>query len=55
MGVPLPRTGLFSEFVLSSVKGITKGFIICVTVLILFFLMWAELAVGIFESPFAGS
>ncbi|WP_218917218.1 permease prefix domain 2-containing transporter [Niabella ginsenosidivorans] len=55
MGVLLLGTGLLCEFVLRKVKS-TKGRIIfCGIVLLAFLLVWAELAVGIFGTPFAGS
>jgi peptidoglycan/LPS O-acetylase OafA/YrhL len=55
MGVLLLSTGLLCELIMRKVKSIKYRFIICVSVLFLFFLIWAELAVGIFGTPFAGS
>ena len=55
MGILLFGTGLLCELVLRLVKSIHNRVILCGAILILFFLIWAELAVGIFGSPFAGS
>lgn len=55
MGILLFGTGLLCELVLRKVKRIEYRIIICGAVLFAFFLVWAELAVGIFGSPFAGS
>ncbi|MDP3468691.1 MAG: hypothetical protein Q8S11_10180 [Daejeonella sp.] len=55
MGVLLSGTGLLCELVMRKVKGRLNRIIICGAVLFVFFLIWAELAVGVFGSPFAGS
>lgn len=55
MGVLLTGTGLLCELVLRKVKSIKNRVIICAAILFAFFLIWAELAVGIFGTPFAGS
>lgn len=55
MGVLLLGTGLLCEFVLRSVKSTNGRLILFGAILFAFFLVWAELAVGIFGSPFAGS
>jgi hypothetical protein len=55
MGVLLLGTGLTCELVLRKVKSLKNRLIICAVILIAFFLVWAELAVGIFGTPFAGS
>jgi len=55
MGVLLLTTGLVCEFILRKFKTFKSRILICGVVLFLFFLIWAELAVGIFGSPFAGS
>jgi len=55
MGILLFGTGLVCELVLRLVKSIHNRVIICGAILIIFFLIWTELAVGIFGSPFAGS
>ena len=54
-GFLLLGTGLTAELVLRKVKNKSKRLIIIVGVLAALFLMWAELAVGIFGTPFAGS
>ncbi|NCU31526.1 MAG: hypothetical protein EOM23_01005 [Candidatus Moranbacteria bacterium] len=54
-GVLLFGTGLLCELVLRKVKSPKNRIIICGIILIVFFLIWAELAVGLFGSPFAGS
>jgi hypothetical protein len=55
MGVLLFGTGLLCELVLRKVKSFRNRFLLCAAVLLAFFLIWAELAVGVFGSPFAGS
>lgn len=55
MGVLLLGTGLLCEFVLRKVKSTKSRIIFCGIVLLVFLLVWAELAVGIFGTPFAGS
>jgi hypothetical protein len=48
-------TGLIIELVLRKVKDNKRRLIICSIILGALFLVWAELAVGVFGSPFAGS
>ena len=55
MGFLLLITGLACELVLRKVKTMQKRLLVCGIVLFIFLLIWAELAVGIFGSPFAGS
>jgi len=55
MGVLLSGTGFLCELVLRKVKNTQNRIIICGAVLFVFFLIWVELAVGIFGTPFAGS
>lgn len=55
MGVLLYGTGLLCELVLRTVKSVPARILICAAVVIAFLLIWAELAVGIFGTPFAGS
>lgn len=55
MGILLFGTGLLCEFIMRTVKSIQSRVILCGAILLMFFLIWAELAVGIFGSPFAGS
>lgn len=55
MGFLLLGTATVCEIVLRLVKRIEYRILICGAVLLALFLIWAELAVGIFGSPFAGS
>ena len=55
MGILLLGTGLGCEFVLRKVKTLKNRLLICGAILLAFFLVWAELAVGLFGTPFAGS
>ncbi len=55
MGFLLVSTGLSCELVLRKVKSHKHRLIICAVILMVLFLIWAELAVGIFGTPFAGS
>jgi len=55
MGVLLYGTGLLCELVLRKVKTVQNRILICGAVVLAFLLIWAELAVGIFGTPFAGS
>lgn len=55
MGMLLLSTGLLLDLVLRKVKTVQNRLLMGFVVLLAFFLIWAELAVGIFGSPFAGS
>lgn len=55
MGILLTGTGLLCEFVLGKVKNVRNRLLICGAVLLAFFLILVELAVGVFGAPFAGS
>jgi hypothetical protein len=55
MGILLFGTSLACEFILRMVKSTLYRIIICGAILLIFFLIWAELAVGIFGTVFAGS
>lgn len=55
MGILLTGTALTIEMVLRKVKTPKYRLALCAGILIILFLVWAELAVGIFGSPFAGS
>lgn len=55
MGILLLGTGLLCELVLRKVSSFKHRIIICGVILLALFLIWAELAVGIFGTPFAGS
>src|SRR5690606_5022776 len=54
MGILLFGTGMTCELILRKFKT-TKRFVFCGIVLIIFILIWAELAVGIFNSPLSGN
>lgn len=54
LGILLFATGLSCEFVMRKLKTIQNRLIICGFILFALFLIMAELAVGVFGSPFAG-
>lgn len=54
-GVLLFGTGLMSEFVMRKVNKSGLRLIIVVVLILLLILTWAELAVGIFGTPFGGN
>lgn len=54
-GVLLLSTGFLCEFVMRKVKKTIHRIALCGAVLLLLVLIWIELAVGIFGTPFAGS
>lgn len=55
MGTLLIGTGLLIELVLRKVRKRANRLILCVVVLGALALVWMELAVGVFGTPFAGS
>ena len=55
MGTLLLITGLMGEIIFKKVKKYKHRVILYVVVAITFLLIWAELAVGIFGTPFAGN
>ena len=55
MGILLLGTGLTCELVLRKVKKFDLRIALCAAILVAMLLVWAELAVGIFGTPFAGS
>ncbi len=55
MGVLLFGIGLICEFIMRKVKKTEHRILIIAVILVALFLIWAELAVGIFGTPFAGS
>jgi len=55
MGMLLLGTGLAVDLVIRKINKIQHKVVIIFVVLLAFLLIWAELAVGIFGSPFAGS
>lgn len=54
-GVLLLGTGLTCEFVLRNVRKTSYRLIACGILFVALALVWIELAVGIFGTPFAGS
>ena len=54
-GVLLIATGLMFEFVLRKVNKTRLRIVICIAILTTLLLIWAELAVGIFGTMFAGT
>lgn len=48
-------TGFLIELVMWKVKTTSARIALCGLLLIMLFLVWAELAVGVFGTPFAGS
>ena len=54
-GVLLLGTGFMCEFVLSKVSKTKHRIAICAIILAAFLLIWIELAVGIFGTPFSGT
>ncbi len=55
MGILLFGTASIIEFILRYVKTTTSRMILSGIAFIVFLLIWAELAVGIFGTPFAGN
>ena len=54
-GILLLGTGLMAELVMRKVNKIEYRVVIIVAILAALLLIWVELAVGIFGTPFAGS
>lgn len=54
-GILLFGTGLLCELVMRKVKKTKHRIALCVALLTALFLIWVELAVGIFGTPFAGN
>ena len=55
MGALLISAGLAGDLVWRKAKKMEHRIALCAAILAIFLLIWAELAVGIFGSPFAGS
>ena len=55
MGVILLFFGIILNKIIYHVGAFNKRIILISTLIIFFFFLWAELAVGLFNSPFAGS
>ena len=54
-GILLVGTGLTLEFILRKIKTLRYRILLGIVLFLVLFLIWAELAVGIFGTPFAGS
>ena len=54
-GVLLIGTGLTLEFILRKIKTLRYRILLGILLFVLLFLIWVELAVGVFGTPFAGS
>ncbi len=54
-GVLLYGTGFFIELAIRKVKKSNVRFLVIFGILLVLFLVWAELAVGVFGTPFAGN
>ena len=54
MGAMLLITGLLGEVILKRVKKSKHRLMLMVAIVMIFFLIWAELAVGLFGTTFAG-
>lgn len=54
-GVLLFGTGLMCEFIMRKVNKTGLRIALCAIILIVLLLIWVELAVGIFGTPFAGN
>lgn len=54
-GILLLAIGIVIEIGLRKVTGTKKRIVLLITILAIFLLVWAELAVGIFGTPLAGN
>lgn len=55
MGFLLLATGLLLELVFRKIRKKTHRYLFFAVILVTFLLIWAELGVGIFGTPFAGN
>ena len=55
LGILLLGTGLLCELVLRKIQKPQHVVLLCGFLVLVLLLVWAELAVGVFGSPFAGS
>jgi hypothetical protein len=55
MGLLLMGLGISIKLILNRIKNRKKSLLYIWILIILFLLIWTELAVGIFNTPFAGS
>ena len=53
-GILLLGGSLTLEFILRKVKTTKHRIVLCVALFLVFFLVWAELAVGLYGTPFGG-
>jgi uncharacterized membrane protein YadS len=53
-GILLLGAGLTLEFILRKVKTSKHRIALCIALFLVLFLVWAELAVGLFGTPFGG-
>lgn len=54
-GVLLFGTGLILELIMRKVKQTRHRITLCIVIILALLVVWVELAVGIFGTPFAGS
>lgn len=54
-GILLFGTGLVCELILRTVKKKETRIALCVVIIVILLLIWAELAVGVFGTPLAGN
>jgi len=54
-GILLVGTGIIFEFIMRKIKRKKYRIAMIIVTLVTLFLIWAELAVGIFGSPFSGN
>ncbi len=55
MGILLFGTAIIIELIIRNVKTLKARIILCAVVVFILLIIWAELAVGIFGTPFAGN
>ena len=55
MGILLLSTGLLIELAMRKVTKANHRIVLLIVIIAVFLIVWAELAVGIFGTPFAGS
>lgn len=55
MGCMLLTVGVFCELILRKITKARYRIALCILILLLFLLIWAELSVGIFGTPIAGT
>ena len=55
MGILLLVTGISCEMVLRKVTRLRHRIVACLVIIVVFFIIWAELAVGIFGALLSGS